>query len=79
MLVWAEVVISRKVIADVVGLVGWRRYVLGRIGRGSLFVELGVTGCRGNLAVNLPYVDADVVGVENGDLFSVRELRAKGD
>ena len=78
-MVWAGVVISRKVIADVVGLVGWKRYVLGRIGRGSLLVELGMTGCRGNLAVDLAYFDAEVVGVEDCDPFGVRELRAEGD
>ena len=78
-MVWAGVVISHKVIADVVGLVGWKRYVLGRLSRGSLFVELSMTGCRGNLAVDLAYVDAGVVGVEDCDPFSVRELRAKGD
>ena len=77
-MVWAGVM-SRRVVAGVVELVGWKRYVLGCVDRGSLIVELESTGCRGNLAVNLPYVDAEVVGVEDGDLFSVRELRAQGD
>ena len=76
---WAGAVISRKVFTDVVGLVRCKRYVLGRIDRGSLLVELGMTGCRGNLAVDLAYIDAEVVGVEDCDPLGVRELRAERD
>ena len=52
--------------------------LLGGVSRSPLLVEAKGTRSRDDFAVDMTNVVTEVVGVEDGDLFSVWEVHAKG-
>ena len=61
-----------------VRLVGYGVCLLSGVGRCPLIVKAEGRCSLNDLAVNVPYVVAEVVGIKDGNLLSVWEVLAKG-
>ena len=75
---WAHPV-GRWAIVGRVRLVDWRGCLLGGVGRSPLIVEAKGTRSQDDFAVDMPYIVAEVSGVEDGYVLGIWEVQAKGD